>query len=149
MTKDFIKQSERASIHILPADDVIARAEQFHDGIETPHSARKRESVTTAFQRRDVPLQGFSRGVFPPSVLVSLVVAESVLDVRRREVDRRHDGAREGLRSLSSVNSAGRDTARNVFVKNARHGLRLVGAEGEGSPRGVESRPPREPRPAA
>lgn len=149
MTKNFIKQSERASIYILPADDVIARAEQFHDGIETSHSARKGKSVTAAFQRRDVSFQGFPRGVFPASVLVSLVVAESVLDVCGGQVNRRHDGAREGLRSLSGVNGAGRDTARNVFVKNARHGLRLVGAEEEGSPRGMESRPPREPRPAA
>lgn len=149
MPKDFIKQSKRASIHIFPADDVIARAEQFHDGIETPHAAGERKAVTTTFQRRDVPLQGFTRGIFPARILVSLVVAESVLDIRGRKVDRRHNGAREGLRALSSVNSAGRDTARGVFVKNARHGLRLVDAEAENSPRGTESRPPYDPQPAA
>src|SRR5690606_24336716 len=56
----------------------------------------------------------------------ALVVARRVLDVRAREVDRRHDGAGGGVRALAGVDGAGAE-AELGFLERA-----LRGAHGEG-----------------
>ena len=126
MSQNFVEQTERATIHVLPAHDVVARAEQLHDRVEAPHAASERKAVPPAFKRRDVPLQRLSRGVLSAGVFVALVDADALLHVGGREVEGRHDGTRYGIGALAGMDGARGHATREVFVENARHGLRLV-----------------------
>jgi hypothetical protein len=119
--QDLVEQAERAAIDVFRADDVVTGAEQLHDRVEAPHAARKGESMTTIFQRCDIPLESLAGGILASRVLVPLVLSQTLLDVGRREVDGRHDGARQRFGSLSCVDGAGSETRGQVLVKNARH----------------------------
>ena len=123
--KHAIKEAERAAIYVLGTDDVVAGAEQLHDRIKTPHSAGESEAVAPALERGHVPLECLSRRVLPAGVLITFMLAQRVLHVRRREVYGRHDGARQRLRSLAGVNGARAETRREVFVEDASHGQAL------------------------
>ena len=129
MTQDAIEQTERATVHVLPAHDVIAGAEQLHDRVEAAHTTPEREPVRAAFERRDVPFERLSGGILPTGVLVSLVDADAFLHVRGREVERRHDGTRHRVGALAGMDGARGHATREVFVENARHGLRVVRGE--------------------
>ena len=124
--KDLVEQPERAAVHVLAADDVIAGAEQLHDRVEAAHAARERESVTAVLERGDVPLERFARRILSARVLVALVLPESLLDVRRRQVDRRHDRAGQRLRALAGMNGSRAKSGGQVLIKNARHADTLV-----------------------
>ena len=168
MTKDSIKQPERATIYVLAADDMVAGAKQLHDRIEAPHAAAERKTVTPTFQSRHIAFKRLPRRVLSAGVLVPFVDTDSILHVGGSQVDRRHNGAGERVGPLSSVNGASGHTTRKIFVVDARHGLRLVRtgdqriSEGNGrsglqrasSPTSSPAVPhwpvsPRDPRPAA
>ena len=72
-------------------------------------------------ERSDVALERLAGGVLPPGVLVPFVLAERVLDVGRGQVDRRHDGARERVGPLTSVNGARAEAGVEVVRKDFGH----------------------------
>jgi len=59
------------------------------------------------FERRDVLLEGGTRAVLHPRVLVALVDPELVVDVGRGGVDRDGDGAGRRVGLLAGVDGAG------------------------------------------
>jgi hypothetical protein len=116
-----VEEAERAAVHVLAAHDVVARFEQLHDRVDAAGAAGEREAVATALERGDVALQRLARRIFAARVLVPLVLAERVLHIRRRQINRRHDRAGERLRALAGVDRPRREAGVEVFVVDARH----------------------------
>src|SRR5690606_35476284 len=77
--------------------------------------------VVGPFQRRDVALERLSRGVLAARILVALMLTKGIVDVRARLVDGRHDRTRQQIRTLASVDSAGREAPVGVGVSTAGH----------------------------
>ena len=82
---------------------------QLHNRVQAPHATRERESVLSALERRDVPLQRLPGGLRAARVFVPLVPAESVLYKGGSLVDRGHDGAGHRVRPLAGVDRARRE----------------------------------------
>src|SRR2546422_3104754 len=82
----------------LAAHHVIARGEQLQRGVQGGEPRGEGKTVAAAFERRDVPLQDFTRGVARARVLIALVSAQALLDVGRRLID----GDRKSTRLNSS-----------------------------------------------
>src|SRR5205807_1871144 len=74
------------------------------------------------FQRRDVSLERFAGRVLRAGVLVAFVLPETLLDVGRGLIDRRHDGAGEGVGDVSGVHGARRQTPDQVLSRYLGHG---------------------------
>ena len=122
MREELVEEAERAAVDVLAADHVIAGAAELHDRVEAAHPAREREAVARPFERGDVPLQRLPRGILAPGVLVALVLTQRVLDVGRRLVDRRHDGAGRRIGLLAGVDRAGTEaSAGEGVVLDTRH----------------------------
>src|SRR5689334_2900518 len=75
-----------------------------------------------AFERRDVPLECLARRVAGAGVLVALMLPEALLDVGRGLIDRRHDGAGEGVGDVSGVHGAGCQALDQVLPRYLGHG---------------------------
>src|SRR6266566_2119231 len=78
-----------------------------------------------ALDRGEVPLDREPRRILRPAVFVALVLAELVLDVGRRLVDRRDDGAGRGIGFLSGV-QADRTEARVPSQLHERTTIHLL-----------------------
>ena len=132
MSQDSIEQSERATVDVLSADDVITGPKELHDGIQASHATAKRETVTATLEGRDIPFKRLPSGVLSSRVLVPLVLPDPVLHVSGRLVNRRHDRAGRGVGALPRVNRTGGHATGKVFVVDARHGLKLVRSNEQG-----------------
>jgi hypothetical protein len=129
--QQLVEEPEGAAVHVLAADDVIACPEQQHDRGDAAHAGAEREAVAAALEGGYVALQRLARGVLAPRVLVSLVLAQSILHICGRLVDRRHDGAGEGLGALARMDGAGRKPCLEIVVVHARHADTAPGRVGE------------------
>ena len=85
---------------------MIARLQQRGDRADGGHARGEREARLAAFDGREVALERHPRRVLRAAVLEALVLAELFLDVGRRLVDRRDDGARGGIGFLPGVEAA-------------------------------------------
>ena len=68
---------------------------------------RECETVLGRLERREAQLQRGARRVRDARVVVALVLADGLLDVGRRLVDRHRDRAGRGIRFLALVDGAG------------------------------------------
>ena len=103
-----VEQPERAAVRVVGDDDVVA-------GLE--HRARSRRSPPCPTRTRTpalppsiaamLPFEREARRILRARVLVALVLAELVLHVGRRLVDRRDDGAGRGIGFLAGVQADG------------------------------------------
>src|SRR5207244_2958499 len=89
--------------------------------LSTTHSAPA-PRATAALERRDVALERFAGRVAGAGVLVAFVLPEALLDVGRGLIDRRHDGAGEGVGNVSGVHGAGRQAPDQVLPRYLGHG---------------------------
>src|SRR5207244_1870969 len=79
-----------AAVHVLTAHDVVTLRQQLEHCVHGREPGGERKPVTTAFQRGDVPLERFAGRVLRAGVLVAFVLPETLLDVGRGLIDRRH-----------------------------------------------------------
>ena len=86
-------EPERAAVRVVRDDHVVAGIERAQDRVLGRETAREREAVPRALERRDARLQRGARGVAAARVLVAAVLADRVLRERRRQADRRNDRA--------------------------------------------------------
>ena len=104
---DLREHPVRAAVHVVDADDVVARVEQVHDRGRRPDPGRERVAVRGVLERCEALLERRSRRVRAARVVVALVDADGLLRERRRLVDRRRDRARRRVRLLAGVDRAG------------------------------------------
>src|SRR4029453_5632345 len=69
-------------------------------------AGREGDAVLGPLERGEADLQCGARGIRDPGVVVALVLADRVLDERRRLVDRHGDRAGSGIRLLPAVGRA-------------------------------------------
>src|SRR5690606_35876082 len=99
-------EAEGAAVEVVRRDDVVAGAERLEEGVGGGDAGGEGDAVGGPLERGEVALEGRPRGVRDAGVLVAVVDAGGLLDVRAREVDRRHDGAGGGVRVLAGVDGA-------------------------------------------
>ena len=105
--QDALEVAIRAAVRVVGDDDVIARGEKGGDRRDGRHARGERERALAALNRRDVGFDGRARRVLRPRVLVALVLAEGILDVRGRLEDRGDDGAGRRIGLLAGVDATG------------------------------------------
>ena len=95
-----------AAVDVVHADDAVARADEVHDRRRRAEAGGVREPVVGTLERGEARLERRPRRVPGARVVVALVLADRVLDERRRLVDRgdHRPGRRIGL--LPFVNRA-------------------------------------------
>ncbi|MET3800160.1 hypothetical protein ABID70_000115 [Clavibacter michiganensis] len=115
-----------AAVHVVAQHDAVARAgDRAQQGVLGGEPGGERERVLPPLERREQLLQPGARRVGAPRVLVAAAEpADAVLHEGAREVQRRDDGARGGIRVLAGVDRAG------VEVVLVAHGARLCGSGG-------------------
>ena len=109
-----------AAVDVGHGDHAVARVQQVHDRRDRAEPRRERDPVLGALERREAELQRSPRRVGDARVVVALVLADRVLDERRRLVDRHRDRARGGIRVLSLVDRAGLEVHDSILVTAAR-----------------------------
>ena len=75
-----LEQPEAPAIQAAPRDDVVARLQQAHHGVDGRHSGSKGEGKAASFERRQVTFQRRSRRVRGAGVFVTLVLAQLFLN---------------------------------------------------------------------
>ena len=104
---DLVEEAERAAVHVLAGDDVIARLQHAEDGVRRRHPRGEAVRVFAAFERGEVRLEHGARRVLRPRVLEAFVLAELRLHVGRGLENRIGDGAGDRLRLLAGVDAIG------------------------------------------
>ena len=85
---DPLHQPVGAAVHVLAADDVVARPKQLEDRVERREPGAEGEAVGRPLEAGHVALERLAGGVLGAGVLVALVLAERRLHVGRGLVDR-------------------------------------------------------------
>ena len=98
-----VEEAERAAVDVVGDDHVIAGLEHRADRADGGHARGEGERRLAAFDGRDVALEREPRRVLRAGVLEALVLAERVLHVGRRLIDRRDDGAGRRVGLLAGV----------------------------------------------
>jgi hypothetical protein len=128
--QDLVHQPVDAAVDVLAAHDVVACRQQLEERVHGRHPRGEGEAVGPALEGRHVALEDLPGRVGGPGVLVALVLADAVLDVGRRLVDREHHRAGEGVGLLAGVDGAGRQAVGPVVIVKACH--RNLGGKGIG-----------------
>ena len=84
--------------------------EQRHHGAGGRHARGKRKRRPAVLDRREIGLERAPGRVLRPRVLVALVLAERLLHVGGRLIDRRDDGAGRGVGHLARVDADGAES---------------------------------------
>src|SRR5207245_2684663 len=104
--EDACEEPVRAPVDVIGHGDVIAGTEQMRDRIARCHARAERETPATVLERREAGLERGARWIRGARVVVTLVLANGFLRVRRCLEDRHGDRASEALGLLSRVNGA-------------------------------------------
>ena len=83
-----------AAVDVRDEDDTLARVDEVHQRRRRTETRGERDSVVCVLERGERGLERRSRRIRDACVVVALVLADGVLDERRRLVDRRDDRAR-------------------------------------------------------
>jgi hypothetical protein len=93
-----------AAINVVTDDDLVAGRRQLGDRRRRRRAAGEGDPVAAALEGRDRPLEPFARGVLRSRVLIAAGgPADTLLNERRRLVDRRADGAGQLVRLGAGV----------------------------------------------
>ena len=115
---DALEVAERAAVDVVADDDLIAGDGELGDRRRRRRSARERDPVGAALERRDRPLEPFAGRVLGPGVLVAAPRApDAVLGVGRRLVDRRRNGAGQLVGLGAGVNGEGVELGSGSFIR--------------------------------
>ena len=95
-----------AAVDVRDQDDAVAGAEQVHDRRHRAEAGRERDPVLCRLERGETELQRGACGIGDACVVVALVLADRLLFVRRRLVDRNRHRTRRGIRLLAFVDRA-------------------------------------------
>ena len=91
-----VEEARRSAIEIVATDHVIAGLQHGHDRVNRSHAARKNASSDSAFKRSQILFQAGARGIGHAGILISLVLADSLLHISRGRIDRHRDRAGQG-----------------------------------------------------
>ncbi len=150
-----LEQPERAAVGVVGHHDVVARLEARGDGADGGHAGGKREAGAPGLEGGDVGLERRARRVLRARVFVALVLAERILDVGRRLVDRRDDGAGGRVGLLPGVDAERGEVRGSVEFHVVTISLSLVVTDPSGEvvvvPRaaGFRRRAPRRSQPGS
>ena len=95
-----------AAVDVGDEDDAVAGVEQVHERRRRAEAGRVGDAVLGRLERGERGLERLPRRVGDARVVEALVLADRVLDVRRRLVDRRDDRAGRGIGLLAVVDCA-------------------------------------------
>src|SRR5919199_1615102 len=102
-----MEQSERAAVHIVRGDDVVARLEQMQQRVFGGHATGKGQPEAATVERGEAGFERRAGWIGRARVVVALVDADFGLRVRAGLVDRHDDRAGSRVRVLPDVNGAG------------------------------------------
>ena len=123
---------ENAAIHGFRQNHVVSGAQQTENGIDSCHSRGENVSAVPAFELGNGAFESFAIRVAGTRVVVSLVLSELFVDIRRSLIDRRDDRARGRIRLLAHMNGIGGKThdallaLSHTFLKQAASGWLLT-----------------------
>ena len=124
----------------------VARVQQVHERRRGAEPRRERDAVLCALERGEAELQRRARGVGDARVVVALVLADRLLDVRGGLVDRDRHGAGRRIRLLSVVDRARLEVHASIVESGAPPGQ--AGRRSVLSARPGRARRPAGPSPA-
>src|SRR5664280_604652 len=99
-----LKQTIRAPVHIIAAEQMLARPQQLENVVRRGAAARVSEAKTTGFEGGNARLQGGPRWVATAGILKGSGPARRQLREGRRKHNRRHDCAEQRVGSLPGMN---------------------------------------------
>src|SRR6266851_7257649 len=123
-----VEQPERAAVHVLHVDDVVARLEEQHQRRLGAEARRECQAVLRILERGEIFLERRSRGVAAARVLEALVLADALLREGGCQVDRLHDRAGRGVGSLADMDGPGGEAPAAL---PGAHALTLPSPQGE------------------
>ena len=100
------RHSVHAAVHVGDQHDPLAGIDEVHQRRRRSEPRAERDPVLRLLEAGERLLQRGARGVRDACVVVALVLADRLLHVRRRLVDRCRDRARGGIGLLPHVNRA-------------------------------------------
>ena len=124
----------------------VARVQQVHERRRGAEARRERDAVLCALERGEAELQRRARRVGDARVVVALVLADRLLDVRGGLVDRDRHGAGRRIRLLSLVDRARLEVHASIVESGAPPGQ--AGRRSVLSARPGRARRPAGPSPA-
>lgn len=97
----------RAAVQVIDGQHFVAARQQFHHGILCGEAGGKADGVEAVFEGGQVFFERGTRRVLGAGIFETFVVAGSGLHVGGGLENRRHDGARGGVRFDAGVNDLG------------------------------------------
>ncbi|SPE45480.1 hypothetical protein SBA7_840010 [Candidatus Sulfotelmatobacter sp. SbA7] len=104
--KNLVKQAGDTAIKVVPGDHMVSRPKHGAESVDGGHAAGENSRGDSAFERCQVFFEASARRIRNASVLVALVLAQFLLEVRRSGIDRDCDGAGLSVGFLTGVNGA-------------------------------------------
>src|SRR5450756_489697 len=104
---DILQQPVAAAVQIVHRDDVRTAVQHLQHGGRRGHTRGECESGRAALEIGDRRLKRVTCRIGRPRILVALVNARAGLNVGGRRINRRHHGARQRVRPLSTVDGPG------------------------------------------
>src|SRR5438105_9272995 len=98
-----MEQAERASIHVVAGDDMIACLKKMQQRVFGGHTASKRQSVASVIERGQARFEGSARRIGGARIVEALVNADFGLGIGTRLVDRDDHGTGRRVRFLAHV----------------------------------------------
>ena len=100
---DLREHPEDAAVDVVHADHALARVDEVHERRRGTDSGGVRGAELRPLERGEAGLERRPRRVRDPRVVVALVDADRLMDVRGRLVDRQRERARRRIRLLALV----------------------------------------------
>src|SRR5690606_16384268 len=113
--EDLVEETVASAVDSLAGDDVIPAREKLRDSVEGRDAGGEGDAVKAVLERGDIALQRFAGGVLCAPVFVPEVSAQLRLNERGGLVDRRHDGAGGGVRTLTRMHGQGPEAPLHVL----------------------------------
>ena len=101
-----VEQTRRSAVQIVAADHVIAGLQHADDRIDRRHAAGENARGDSAFERGKILLQPGARGIRDAGIFISLVLADSLLDIGRSWIDGNGHRSGQGIGFLAGMNGA-------------------------------------------
>src|SRR5262245_1947969 len=117
---DLREHAVDTAVDVGHGDDAVAGLEQVHQRGGRAEAGREGDAVLRSLERGEADLQRGARGVRDPGVVVALVLADGLLDERRRLVDRDRDRPGCGIRLLAVVDRARLEVHGSILVARAQ-----------------------------